>query len=98
MGGVRSGRYSAAWSSYDFARLQRVRRMARATLLGVVAQSLAAIAPAYAVDPPSSVQPGKVERQYQNAPNAPRPTGNVTVPSLEQQGAPANAESVKFVL
>jgi hemolysin activation/secretion protein len=98
MGGARSGRYSAAWSKCDFARLKRARRETCATLLGVVALSLAAITPAKAIDPPSSVQPGKVEREYQNAPNPPRPSPNVTVPSLEQQGPPANAESVRFVL
>ena len=99
MGGARSGRDSAAWSKCDLACLKSVRRKTHATLLGVVALSLAAITPLNAAPPtPESVKPGKVEQQYKNAPNAPRPSPNVTVPSLEMQGAPSNAENVKFVL
>ncbi len=92
MGGARSGRCSAAWSKCDFAR-----RKTHAALLGVAALSLAAIAPIGA-SAQGSVQPGTVERQYENAPKAPRPSPNVTVPSLEMQGPPSNAESVRFVL
>jgi hemolysin activation/secretion protein len=82
-------------------RLNGIRRKAHATLLVVVALSLAAVSSAFAAPPPGVPEqalPGKVDRQYERGPSADRPSPNVRVPSLEQQGPPANAESVRFVL
>jgi hemolysin activation/secretion protein len=97
MGRARSGRISAAWHSCDFAKRTVSGRRARAAILGIAVLSFSAMATLEA-SAQSSVQPGTIEREFEKAPQAPRPTGTVKVPSLESQAAPANADSVKFVL
>ncbi|MEQ1865658.1 MAG: POTRA domain-containing protein [Micropepsaceae bacterium] len=97
MGGARSGRIAAVWQTCDFVkRLVRGRKV-RAAILGIAVLSLSAAATLEA-NAQSSVQPGTTQREFEKGPKAPRPSKTVTVPSLDTQAAPSDAENVKFVL
>lgn len=100
MGGARAGRGVTACFSGEL--VHRGQRAARAVVLRLVALGLAVAlaAPAIAAPPPGAgeTQPGKVDREYEKAPQAPRPSSKISVPSLDQQGPPADAEKIRFVL
>ncbi len=68
--------------------------MHRAVVL-VLAVAAVLSAPA-AQSQPAGVQPGVVEREYQQ--NAPRPSGDVSIPSVESPKAWDDSQSVRFVL
>lgn len=60
--------------------------------------SLLAAAGAWSQTPlPGTVQPGQIERQFQKPPEPRAVPGGVQIPEAVQQ-APANAESIRFVL
>jgi hemolysin activation/secretion protein len=42
--------------------------------------------------------PGPVEREFEGKTKPPRTPSNITVPALDRQGPPANAEQIRFVL
>lgn len=97
MGGARADRFNAVWSIGEL--VHRSRGRANATIWGIVALSLGMPAAAFAAPPPNNeTAPGKVERQYENDPRAPRPQSTIKVPMLDRQGPPANAEQIRFVL
>lgn len=96
MGGARSGR-CAAWSSGGLFRRTLWRRRSSATLLGVVALSLAFVTSS-ALAQGGETSPGTIERQYEDAPKAPRPSTTIKVPTLDRQGPPPDAEKIRFKL
>ena len=98
MGGARPCRGFAAWFDGDLVRRTVLPRRTSATLLGVVALSLAFSLPATAQTPSNEGAGGRIERQYEDAPKAPRPTTTITVPTLDRQGPPPNAEAIRFKL
>jgi hemolysin activation/secretion protein len=95
MGGAHPGRSVAAWSGGDLAHHSR---RARAAIWGIVALSLAAWPTTALAQGGGETAPGTIERQYEDKPKAPRPTSTITVPTLDRQGPPANAEQIRFVL
>lgn len=95
MGGSRAGRGITAWSSSDL--VHRKYGKAHATIWGIVALSLVGLSTMPAFAQPGT-KPGQVEREYEDKTKAPRPTSTITVPALDRQGPPANAEQIRFVL
>jgi hemolysin activation/secretion protein len=92
MGGSRAGRGVTAWFSGDL--VHRKYGKARAAILGIVALSLAVLfSPALA-----QTAPGQVEREFEGKVKPPKSTSTITVPGLDRQGPPPNAEQIRFVL
>ncbi len=94
MGGSRAGRGVTAWFSGDL--VHRKHGKAHATVWGIVALSLAGLSlpvPAFAQS-----APGQVEREFENKTKPAKSPSTITVPALDRQGPPANAEQIRFVL
>lgn len=55
---------------------------------------------ASALPPPGAgeTQPGKIEDQFKDKAKAKKTPSTITVPALDRQGPPANAEQIRFVL
>jgi hemolysin activation/secretion protein len=96
MGGSRSGRGITAWFDCDL--VHRKHGKTRATVWGIVALSLVALSSVPATAQQGETGAGQVDREYKDKTKAPKPTSNITVPALDRQGPPANAEQIRFVL
>jgi hemolysin activation/secretion protein len=77
--------------------LDRRGRAARRALSAALALTLAALAPLQAIAQPAGVQPGVIEREYEdNAP--PKASTNVSIPSVDKPRAWEDAQGVRFHL
>lgn len=94
MGGSRAGRDVAAWFSGGL--VHRKHGKAHATIWGIVALSLAVLL--LPVSASAQQLPGPVEREFEGKTKPPRSPSTVTVPGLDRQGPPPNAEQIRFVL
>lgn len=97
MGGSRAGRNVAAWFSGEL--VHRSRGKTHATVWGIVALGLAALSlpiPALAQSVPGEA--GRIEREFEDKAKPPKPSSTITVPGLERQGPPPDAEKIRFVL
>ena len=97
MGGSRAGRGVTAWFSGDL--VHRKHGKARATILGIVALSFVAHVLSTSVVAAQPLPgPGQIEREYEDKTKPAKSPSTITVPGLERQGPPANAEQIRFVL
>ncbi len=92
MGGSRAGRGVTAWSRCELVPRKTVRT--RAAIWGIVVAGLTVFAaPALA-----QTAPGQIEREFEGKNKTSKTPSTITVPALDRQGPPANAEQIRFVL